>query len=158
MFWLPKDPFNRHQWRLRNFYIGAYTILVVEGLAALSWVIQMFVLTFRADAQYRLINVFFLFHLGASIALASVVQQAQNNNSVLWWNIFVFLMAVFGDLQTLLEVSIQNVTKAQPWAWNYLLGQSIVHLVLTVATLIWYFAYYKRLPKPMSENRKPLLN
>lgn len=157
MFWLPKDPFNRQQWRLRNFYIGAYAILVLEGLAAVSWVIQMFVLKFRGNAQYRLINVLFLFHLGAATALASVVQQAQNNNSVLWWNIFVFLTAVFGDLETLLELSIGNITKAQPWAWGYLLYQAILHLALTLATLLWYFAYRELLPKPMSENRKPLL-
>lgn len=164
VFWLPTDPARPTQYRLRTFYIGAYVHLVFEALAALIWIIQMGVLKGLTErisgAQYRLTNVLMLFHLGTPIAMLGIVQQAQNNNSVLWWTFFAFLMGLAGDLETVLEIAIQNVSQTTGWAWRFVLALGIINLTLTSFAVIWYIVWRRALPTPVMKKKeqRSLLN
>jgi hypothetical protein len=167
-FWLPNNPNKPKQYRLRAFYIGAYALLTVEAAMTLVWIAQMF--TFKFDttlniltgAPYRITNTLFLFHLGTPIALTGIVQQAMNNNSVLWWTFFAFLMGLFGDLETLLEIAKENVPRIStyPMPWRFVLAVAIINFSLSVLSILWYFIWRKWLPKASEQRRqdKPLLN
>lgn len=140
--------------RLRIFYIGAYIHLGFEACAALIWIAQMFAFKFGPDmtrivgGEYRLTNTLMLFHLGTPLAMLGAVQQAQNRNSVLWWTFFAFLVSLFGDLETIMEIGIENLSKQVPWAWRFACALASINLILTSFAIIWFAIWYKKLPRP----------
>ena len=161
-FWLPSNPNKPKQYRLRPFYIGAYVLLVLEGIMTLVWIAQMFTFKFHPNlniltgAPYRLVNTIFLFHLGTPIALTGIVQQVANRNSVLWWTFFAFLMGFFGDLETMLEISVENVPYIPSigWAWRFVLAQAIINFCLSAFSIAWYLIWRRYLPRPVEEKRQ----
>lgn len=159
-FWLPNNPNKPKQYRLRAFYIGAYAALLIEGIAALVWAIQIFVFKFTPSLDgsvgtpYRLINTLFLFHFGTPLALTGIVQQAVNRNSVLWWTLFAFLIGFFGDLETLLDIAVGNLPKTVMWAYRYALALAIINFTMSVFSIVWYLVWRKYLPSPVEQTKQ----
>ena len=151
-------PIGEHpQPSLRAFYVGARRYFILETLSALFWIAQMFAFKFGIHvlpgAQYRLANTLMLFHLGAPLAMVSVVSQTRNNNSVYWWVFIVFFMGVAGDLESLMEVASGNLTRNVLWAWILYLVLAAYNLLLTTFAIVWftywfYFSNAEDIPLP----------
>jgi len=139
------------------FYYWTNVYFYIESVFWLVWVAQMltyeFALEGTASAQYIATNGALLFHLGTPIAMVGVAQQWRNNNSVLWWVIFIFFMGLAGDFRSLVFVVSRNLTKEVAWAWGWSLGMAITAFSLSFISMwrfiYWfYFSHAKNIPDP----------
>lgn len=173
----PKIEENHPQYGLGTFYIGATVYLSFEVIIIIIWFVQMFLFQFllptgAATEQYRTVNSLMIFHLGVPITMQNVVQQTKNDNSVLWWTLFPFLLGLGGDFQTLLQLCLENVTKTTLWAYRFALALSIINFSFTVFGICWYIVWFilirpkgiptdaafRNMKKRSSKMREPLLS
>lgn len=131
---------------LRRFYQGASIYFYAEAISFVLWVSLMFSLKFGVESfvgqTYRDALRSQWSHFFTVAGMVGIVQQCKNNNSVQWWMVIYFLVAVFADLELLLEITTGKIDKTVSAAWNVLLFQSIWFVTLGTFALAWFVIWF----------------